>query len=374
MSDHLAALRGKVVNLSEPRSGTYALAVDVLRFAGLNHARGDFPGDYVATTLSYNQLREVRDRRELPDAVFTVSLLPASVARHLVTKQRFRLVPLPFAPAYSIEEEANVDVSAVSPRAGQDVVRACVYDAVIPAFTYGVDPPVPPEPVHTLGTRLLLVARKDLNPEAVERVLDTVFTSRFAQVAHPPLDPKLLELPLEWPLHEGTVAYLGRNKPIIAEQAIDLLEKEVSIAGGVLGGIFFLWQWLRHRHRRRRDLGFEHYLLRVLAVERQAQELESSAVIDLGTLLRLQQDLTQLKCEALEKFAEGELGGAELMSGFLAQVSDVRSDLTRMILHVRNNLEEEAVTQGRSALSLWHEALANPGQPADADTSPTPGS
>ena len=58
----------------------------------------------------------------------------------------------------------------------------------------------------------------------------------------------------ELPPHEGTLTYLGRNKPLIAENVVDLLEKEVSIAGGILGGLFFLRQWLRRSYRRRPTL------------------------------------------------------------------------------------------------------------------------
>ena len=45
------------------------------------------------------------------------------------------------------------------------------------------------------------------------------------------------------------------------------------------------------------------------------------------------------------------------MSGFLAHASDARSYITRLILHVRENLEERAQAEGRPARALWEEAL-----------------
>ena len=367
---NLAALKGKSINLSVPLSGTHALASEVLKFAGLNPGPG---GDYRTETLGYEQLVGESDRDRLPDAVFMVSMLPSPVARRLVARHRYRLVPLPFAAAFALD--AMMPEEAPSPRSGRinSVRRTYVYDTLIPAFTYGVKPAVPPEMIHTLGTRLLLVANKDADPRAVARLLDVVFSTPFSQRAHPPLDPKLLELPPELPVHEGTLLYLERNKPLIAADVIDAIEKEVSIAGGVLGALFFLWQLVRRQYRRQRDRGFEHYILRVMEIDRQTLEQESAARIDLGGLLKLQQDLMRMKQEALEKFAQGELGGEELISGFLEHVSDAREQLTRLILHERQTLEKTARHEGRPLPILWHEAVSDrPDPPVPEMPEPDP--
>jgi hypothetical protein len=100
--------------------------------------------------------------------------------------------------------------------------------------------------------------------------------------------------------------------------------------------------------------------LRVTDVERRAIALERAATLDLGSLLGLQEELNRLKGEALDRFAEGTLGGEELMSGFVTHVSDTRDYLTRLILHERENLEKQARFQGRGAETLWREALGRP--------------
>ncbi len=73
--------------------------------------------------------------------------------------------------------------------------------------------------------------------------------------------------------------------------------------------------------------------------------------------MRFQEELSGLKNEALRKFADGVLEGEELMSGFLTHVSDTRDYLTRLILHERNNLEEQAHLEGRKAQTLWSEVV-----------------
>src|SRR5262249_51021382 len=109
--------------------------------------------------------------------------------------------------------------------------------------------------------------------------------------------------------------------------------------------------------RRQRELGFEAYLKRVTAIERQALELETSAMLDLKELLRLQSELSRLKGDALEKFAEGTLRGEELFSGFVGHVNDARNYLTRLILHERESLEKQARREQRSPEALWNEAV-----------------
>jgi len=360
----LAGLKGKRLNLGELGSGTHALALDVLAFAGLRPDSAGKPGDYVATTLSYADL-EGADRPEaLPDAIFMVSTLPSKVARHLVDRHGYRLVPLPFAEALALD---GLLWGAGS--SGPDRVdRLHVEEAAIPAYTYGINPGEPAERVRTLGTRLLMVAHERVDPGAIGPLIDAVYGSRFAQVAKPPLAAGLLELPPEFPPHRGMVAYLERTKPLIAGDMIDLLEKELSIAGVALGGAFCLLQWGKRWYRRRRDRGIEAYLLRAMDIEGRALRLESAAAPGLGDLLRLQADLSALKGETLRRFADGELDGEELLTGFLLYVNDARDYLNRLILHERDNLEDQAQVQGRPASEAWIDALRNSGgAPAGSD-------
>jgi hypothetical protein len=80
--------------------------------------------------------------------------------------------------------------------------------------------------------------------------------------------------------------------------------------------------------------------------------------------LRLQEDLSRIKGEALERFADGEIDGEELMSGFLAHASDARDFLMRLILHRRDDLEDHARAQRRPAEALWKEAVGEVALPA----------
>jgi len=314
VSLHLSAMRGKVVDLGEPGSGTSCLAPEVMAFAGLVPGTETTPGDFNPSTAGYDTLLHERDYAKLPDAVFMVSSLPSPVAHHLVQSHEFRLVPLPYFDAFTLGPP-DPEPASTPGRGGAatKIRRGHVFDATIPPFTYDVEPAVPPIAIRTLGTRLLLVAHKDVPTATIERLLEVVFGTPFGRTGQFLLDPKLLDLPPELPTHEGTVAYLRRNSPLIAGDAIDLFEKGVGIVAPLLGGLFFLGQWARRRFRRLRDRGFQAYILRVHDIERRAVALEDAARLDFEGLTRLRRELALLKGEALDHFAAGALEGEELI-------------------------------------------------------------
>ena len=280
VSENLANLRGKTVNVNSPASGTHDLAIDVLEFAGLRPRHRALPGtaagtsysegDYEVSMASYSELEAQVDRGELPDAVFTVSDLPSPIVRHLVAKRRYQLVPLPFGEAFSLDsfEDRSRDPSQSADAGKRTMCEVPHLPDLIPAFTYGVEPPSPPEPLAHLRPAAAAGGPRVDPPQAV-RAGSSRRSSResFAQYYRPPLDPSLLDLAPEYPWHPGTDEYREYHKPILAGDVVDLLEKATSLAGAIAGALFFLWQWLRQYYRRKRELGFESYMLKVAAIE-----------------------------------------------------------------------------------------------------------
>jgi hypothetical protein len=290
------------------------------------------------------------DRAELAEAIFLVSSLPSKAVHHLIADLGYRLVSVPCYEALLIDLRA-------SEQEDERVEAAPVfaYDAVIPAFTYGE----PPEAVRTIGTRLLLVARDSVSPDAVGLLLDAVYSAPFVHVAYPPIDRKLLSDPPEIQWHDGTLAFLDR-KPLSQDEAVDMLNNQLGIVGAVLGAGFFLFQLVKRQWRRARERGFEHYLLRVARIERAALEQEVSPAPDLKALLRLRTELAGLHDEALERFVAGALEGEELMSAFLNHVNATRDHLIRLILHERDNIEDQAVHENRALAAVWDDAVGRP--------------
>ena len=344
----LRALAGCKINVGPTGSGTQILASEVLKFAELDASANAVGNGYRAVALNYRELME-GTASDLPDAIFTVSSLPSPLADFLIESRGYRLVPLPFGEALSLEAFLQLG----DPLATGVIDKRHLFETRIPAFTYSVNRAEPPQPLATIGTRLLLAANVRLSNDVVQRLLDVLYTANFALAERPPLDATLLDLPPEFPLHAGAAQYRIRNRPLIAGDAIDYWEKVLAIAATLAGGTFFMAQWYLRWSRRKREANFAGYMERVIAIESAAMQTELSAKLDLGHLIRLQRELAELKSEAVRKFASGELEGEGLIHGFLALVNDARNQLTRLILHQRENIEEQAAMQHLDADSIW---------------------
>lgn len=342
-ADNLGDLRGRRLNLSTAGSGTRLLAARSLAFAGLDPVR-----DYEDLALSYAELEALAmdpetPRADLPDAIFAVSSMPFPLAEELVQSGRYRLLELPLAPSLSIRD-------------------FMIHEANIPAMAYNVVPPVPDAPIRTLGTQLLLVANEQVAPDAVAALLQAVFAGEFARASDlAQLDEAAVARVPEYPLHDGTRRWLARNQPVLTNDTIEGAENLRSLLVSVAVAVFLIWRW----NRQRRVLGFEPYLEQVSAIERKAAELETDATLDLGQLLDLRREVTRLKTEALQKFVHGQLKGEELMSSFLAHVSDTREAINNLILHERTRLERLARDGGGHSQEevrleqLWNRALGD---------------
>ena len=356
----LDALRGHTADLGPRGSTTAGLATAVLDFAGVTPGDATGRDGYVVRSNELGQLValvEKGDRAALPDAVLHLATVPSKIALQLIRSAGYRLVPLPFAEAFRLgvliaDEQTRGVVGEID--------RRHVLDTVIPAFTYEIDPAIPDVPLHTIGARLTLVANDAVPAEAVERVLDTVFSADVAQVTSPPLEPAVLALPSRTELHPGALEYLRRDKPYVTDDTVNALSNSLSILGALAGGGLFLWQWWRQRTRARRDETFGTYMLRIADVERRLAALELAATLELEPLAELQRELLQLKSEALERFADGELGDQAALSDLLMPLNAARDHVGDLILHVRDNLEERADAEGRTAKALWSEAIAKP--------------
>lgn len=356
VQSNLVALRGKTINISTPGSGTHTLTLEVLAFVGLELGLPDYKSptreqpprqsEVKLSTLSYSAILKEKDSKKLPDALFTVSLLPSPVAEFLVDEHGYRLVALPFGKALAlrgnVEDEGNALTTDQDSDHAPRVRKGHLYSSTIPAYTYSVDRAEPPEARETLGTRLLLVANHKVPPQAVQALVNTVYAPSFAKISEPPLSEEQLRLPPEVPWHPGTMRYLESKKPLIASDFIETSEHVIAIVASLLGGGIFFLGWLRRRWRRTAAKSLENYIAGVASIEQRAMELETSVNMDLSALLDLRRELSSLKREALHRFTSGNLPGEEFITGFLIHVHDVRHYISGLILHERDNLEDRA--------------------------------
>lgn len=295
----LSALKGKRINIGPLGSGTRFLVDEVMAFLGWS------PGtDFIPLELSYDELLALPPM-ERPEAVFGVAAPNWTVGKRLVREWKYDLMPLPFGEAIALGDSAL------------DAGR-------IPMAAYQAEPPVPAQPLETIGTRLVLVARENVPAEPIAHLVEAIYEGDYARrVDLKQLDVTALTRYRQYPLHPGTIQYLRRNDPVFnsdwIESAENLRSFLVSLA---IAGVLF-WRW----RQRRRLIGFEVYFDRATEIETAAIEWERSVSGDLEALRSLRRMLSEVKSEALERHAEGTLSGEEHLLGFLSHVSDVRAYL-----------------------------------------------
>ncbi|HEV3120770.1 MAG TPA: hypothetical protein VGY53_02655, partial [Isosphaeraceae bacterium] len=241
----LAALRGERINCGPPASVLRVLAHDVLRFAGLQPPTSSASGDYTDESVSSQDLlarldqiqalpqpERIRALAELPDAMLFLSPLPSLLARRLASTAGYRLVALPFTEAYTIDRLNLQNAEGSAPSEAVD--RASIVAITIPPDLYGADPPVPPEPCRTLGTRLLLVAYAPTDPEAITRLLSIVYESPLYGVIQPP--PLGDHVP-QFELHPGVELYRRRRQPLLTPELLSHLGKLLGGLGAFASGM-----------------------------------------------------------------------------------------------------------------------------------------
>jgi len=321
VSLHLSALQGQTINLSTEGSGTNQLASDLLSFLNLQQAK-----DYQPAHLTYNELMNSEPEDTLPHAVFTVSSLPSPVATYLIRERGYRLVELPFAQSFRMRWFEAQETDA-------HVNRARVSATTIPAFIYQADPPRPEKPVLTFGTRLELVANASLSNETIDQICEVVYETEFSSMFDEKLDPSILRTESTFALHPGSKQYVDRLQPVSTGRVIEVTEQLVGIFGAALGGLLFLWQWLKRAREQRRDKEFVTCVQRVVEIENQALRFEQDPEMSVADLEEMQNELGNIKTELIQRYRDGHLEGADMLSAFLKHANDASELISRIVLH-----------------------------------------
>ena len=330
----LARLRGRRINLGPPRTATNAAALDVLGFAGLRPPSEDSAGDFrpeelpsaeierrLARLLAATGADREKMLRDLPDAFFNLTPMPSILAKDLVAAAGYRLVPLPFAEAYCLDRLGQAVAGGIR------VDRSTFAAVDIPAYTYGIDPPVPVVPCRTVATRMILIAHAATAPEAISRLMETVHDGQVARLAEP---TTLRDQSPQFPFHAGTEQYMRRNEPLLTPEMLANFGKLSGGLGAFASGLIAFYGFLRLRQLRRFE-AYYHAIRRLELIAR-GQEADPGSPPDPAALHDyLEDQLLDLKSQALKDFAEGGLKGEGLMSGIVSLVNDTRASLARLV-------------------------------------------
>jgi TRAP-type uncharacterized transport system substrate-binding protein len=314
-------LKGKRISLDSQESTTYLLATELLRFIGLADPVTAAPY-YTPVSLSQASLTSIKDRSELPDAIFQIVGVPSPGVRSVVAAHNYRLVPLPFGESFNLDKFRESETPDYYKQANLRLNKAFVEESIIPQFTYSVLPAVPPADTRTLAMRLMLVGSGSLDDRVVHRLLDLVFSPEISSLAIPSLTVDLLNSSFEFERHHGTNEYVRSLKPTDYEAALSNYVGMIEVWGSIIALYVAAAQglkMLRHRQdRERKAVG--DFLAEVLAVEAQA-----TVACSADERARLDQRLTDIKRESIELHLADRLEGADELPSLLVTLADART-------------------------------------------------
>lgn len=331
----LAILKDRRVNVGAIGSGTHALAIEILEFAGLKAKDEHGRGDYTQSSIGIDELtararaigqappaRAAELVAALPDAVFWLNSLPSHAVQELIAAADYELIPLPFCESFRINGMQHLG------NAAHRIDRRQVTKGRIPAFTYRAINGVPAADCETLGVPLIVVARAGLSNQAVDQLVAALYEGPFAG-ENPPAD--LLARGSEFPLHSAVTTYLQRRKPVAVRDLVDVMQKLLSVFGAFSAGVLAVLSF----YRRRRTKSASSYVSEIGQIERLSWRDaptadEHSTLIHRERLGQLEEQLVELKQRIIQDYAVGRFTGEAAFANLMTLITDTRQSLKRV--------------------------------------------
>ena len=317
-------LKGRSISMDGSNSATTVLATELLRFMGLTDPATGAPL-YRPVHIPQSELMTRKDIAALPDAIFQIGGVPSATIAALVTRYNYRLVALPFGGAFNLSKFRESESPQPAQGARLGLNKTFVEEAVIPAYVYGVLPPVPAADTRTVAARLMLLGGEHLKKDVVKRMLALVLSPDVSHLVEPQLTVKLLESEYEFPRHPGADAYLASLKPLTIDSAVSNYQRMAEIWGIVVAAWLALssgWKWWKDRQDRTIRHSVGEFMGQVLEVEASLNK-PLAAEDRQGLDLRL----TEIKKQAIELHLEGRLDGADALHSLLVALADTRAHL-----------------------------------------------
>ncbi len=288
-------LKGRSVNMGLRNSPARDVALTLLRFTGYQE-----DVDYVETNFTAEQLLGLPERK-MPDALLIVSSVPSYLVEILVRKHHYQVVEIPFPESLALR-------------------HGWAANGTILAYTYDLDPVVPEKNIQTVAVNMHLLASARADPEAIDRMLEVLYSPAVGNRLVQRPDESRLLVPSGFPVSAGTTQYLRRNDTFLTAETAKKLQGLFGLLMSFSGAALVLLRWLRGKPLAPRpdDPEFHGFLAEVVALERRALALESSPSADTVELRRLSQRLGELRVTMLERYPKAVLQDPHLLDRCLS--------------------------------------------------------
>jgi TRAP-type uncharacterized transport system substrate-binding protein len=304
----IADLRGKRVNLGSRKGGTRIISRQVLEFSGLQEGI-----DYVESNIPTEELLSMRADR-MPEAIVITSFAPSDVADYIIKQRGYRLLEIPFPASLSLR-------------------LGWVADSKILAYMYNVQPAVPDHDIKTIGVNLHLVANKNVEPRAVFKVLESLFSPDLEVKLKIRLDENQILTSASYPLSKGTRMFIDRKSPLFSNATLDKIKALFGLLLSVGSTLLVIFKWFKGEPIEPEkqpvdDNVFIGYMDRVTALEQAVTERASQGTLTEQERADFDVQLLAIKAEALGRLARARFDNARLPDNLLMAITDARARLS----------------------------------------------
>ncbi|MES2978902.1 MAG: TAXI family TRAP transporter solute-binding subunit [Pseudomonadota bacterium] len=303
----IAGMRGMRINLGSKKGGTRVIAKQLLEFSGMQDGV-----DYVETNLGTEDLLALRKDR-LPDVIVITSFAPSNIADYIVKQYGYSLLEIPFPSALALRQ-------------------GWVADTKVLAYMYSVQPPVPPRDVRTVGVNLQLVANSHLDPRAVFKVLEGIYSPGLQMRLKMKFDEDRILDSSSYPLSSGTRMFMDRKNPFLSQATVKKVETLFGLILSVASTLIVVFKWFKGAPPEvvppeTEDSFFIELMERVMAADGSMDALPAGSAAP-GQLDALHRELSDIKSAAMRRLtANGLLANANLVPQLFSSIADSRARL-----------------------------------------------
>ena len=306
----MAGMRGMRINLGSKKGGTRVIAKQLLEFSGMRDGV-----DYVETNHGTEDLLAMRKDR-IPDVIVITSFAPSNVADYLVKQYGYSLLEIPFPNALALRQ-------------------GWVADTKVMAYMYSVQPPVPPRDIRTVGVNLELVANAGLDPRAVFKVLEGVYSPDLQMHLKMKFDEDKILESSSYPLSSGTRLFMDRKNPFLSQATLKKVESLFGLVLSVASTLIVVFKWFKGVPPEpvkpvTEDAFFVTLMERVLVVD-SAVDAAPDGLLAPDQVEAFRRELSDIKVAAMRRLtANGLLANANLVPQLLSALADSRARLEFM--------------------------------------------
>jgi TRAP-type uncharacterized transport system substrate-binding protein len=303
----IAGLRGKRVNFNSKKGGTRLVARQILKFAGLREGI-----DYVESNISTEQLLTLRTER-LPEGIVVTSFAPSEIVDHIVRQHGYTLLEVPFSSSFALR-------------------HGWAASSEIAAFMYSVEPPVPARDLKTIGVNLRLVANRRVDPRAVSKVLESLFSPRLETRLKMHLDETNILASASYPPSDATRSFMDRKRPLFSHAMLNEVKAGIGLLVTLCSAALVIFKWIKEAPGKSDppDMGDQAligYLGQVADLDTALGTHLARGVLDGQTVRELDLELSAIKAAALGLLGKSAFDDQHLPHTLLLAIAHLRGRL-----------------------------------------------